>query len=224
MFLLLRWFGLSLSVGVAILFVTSLIVPLQYRGESIGLALVGGAVSIESHNPALRLSGWLQNPVRSPIRWLPSSCFGGESDASGQIYYVTCRQWWLPLWLPFILVALPTELLWWYHRRSPAPGHCHACGYDLTGNQSGICSECGTRIGERVLIKGAKVRMWAMFSGVQGLTVGAAWFWTIPEAEHLTPRAVVVSQLLFLLLLLTPVAGLVWSRLYLGRRPGWLFG
>jgi len=25
------------------------------------------------------------------------------------------------------------------------PGHCQACGYNLTGNVSGICSECGTR-------------------------------------------------------------------------------
>lgn len=23
------------------------------------------------------------------------------------------------------------------------PGHCEFCGYDLTGNQSGRCSECG---------------------------------------------------------------------------------
>ena len=26
---------------------------------------------------------------------------------------------------------------------SYAPGHCQRCGYDLTGNESGICPECG---------------------------------------------------------------------------------
>jgi hypothetical protein len=26
------------------------------------------------------------------------------------------------------------------------PGFCHRCGYNLTGNESGICSECGTPI------------------------------------------------------------------------------
>lgn len=26
------------------------------------------------------------------------------------------------------------------------PGECHCCGYDLTGNVSGICPECGTGI------------------------------------------------------------------------------
>ena len=27
--------------------------------------------------------------------------------------------------------------------RKPRPGHCQACGYDLTGNTSGRCPECG---------------------------------------------------------------------------------
>ena len=25
----------------------------------------------------------------------------------------------------------------------PRPGHCQACGYDMTGNTSGRCPECG---------------------------------------------------------------------------------
>jgi hypothetical protein len=25
----------------------------------------------------------------------------------------------------------------------PRPGHCPHCGYDLTGNVSGVCPECG---------------------------------------------------------------------------------
>ncbi|MDB5356511.1 MAG: hypothetical protein JWN24_2964 [Phycisphaerales bacterium] len=27
------------------------------------------------------------------------------------------------------------------------PGHCLACGYDLTGNVSGTCPECGRKVG-----------------------------------------------------------------------------
>jgi len=26
------------------------------------------------------------------------------------------------------------------------PGHCTACGYDLTGNTSGVCPECGKTV------------------------------------------------------------------------------
>lgn len=51
----------------------------------------------------------------------------------------------VPLWLPFVLVLLPTAFLWHRDPR-PLPGHCRKCGYDLTGNESGVCPECGERI------------------------------------------------------------------------------
>ena len=39
----------------------------------------------------------------------------------------------------FIVVALPVK--------SPPPvGRCRRCGYDLRGNVSGVCSECGKRV------------------------------------------------------------------------------
>ena len=40
------------------------------------------------------------------------------------------------------LIAIPTYILWRRDRRHP-PGHCQGCGYDLTGNESGMCPECG---------------------------------------------------------------------------------
>jgi hypothetical protein len=48
----------------------------------------------------------------------------------------------IPLWIPGALAAIPTALLWRLDRRRPAPGACR-CGYDLTGNTSGRCPECG---------------------------------------------------------------------------------
>lgn len=53
------------------------------------------------------------------------------------VYYV-------PLYLPMIAIAGFTALLWRRDRRVP-PGYC-ICGYDLTGNVSGVCSECGAAI------------------------------------------------------------------------------
>jgi hypothetical protein len=32
----------------------------------------------------------------------------------------------------------------------PPPGHCVTCGYDLTGNTSGTCPECGTAVAKGV--------------------------------------------------------------------------
>ena len=52
---------------------------------------------------------------------------------------------WIPLWLLFVLIGIPTGLLWWRDRRIPS-SHCQNCGYDLTGNVSGRCPECGTAV------------------------------------------------------------------------------
>src|SRR5687768_14918702 len=43
----------------------------------------------------------------------------------------------------FAATILPVA---WLARRikRPQPGHCRACAYDLTGNVSGTCPECGT--------------------------------------------------------------------------------
>ena len=49
----------------------------------------------------------------------------------------------IPLWMPFAVIALPTGFLFWRDRRRIPPGHCQRCGYNLTGNVSGKCSECG---------------------------------------------------------------------------------
>ena len=50
----------------------------------------------------------------------------------------------LPLWLLFLLATVPTGALWWSDRRRRPDGHCTRCGYNLTGNISGVCPECGT--------------------------------------------------------------------------------
>jgi hypothetical protein len=47
----------------------------------------------------------------------------------------------IPLWFVMVPLAAGTIVLW-YRDRS-RPGHCQACGYDLTDNVSGRCPECG---------------------------------------------------------------------------------
>ena len=77
--------------------------------------------------------GWEISRSESPFHWWP--VFSGASALSG-VY--------VPLWMPFLAVAIPTAFLWHRDRRPP-PGHCQRCGYDLTGNVSGRCSECGNK-------------------------------------------------------------------------------
>ncbi len=51
----------------------------------------------------------------------------------------------LPLWTSFLMLAVPTAWLWYRDRRPPR-GHCQHCGYNLTGNESGTCPECGEAV------------------------------------------------------------------------------
>ncbi|MEE8169228.1 MAG: hypothetical protein V3T70_01655 [Phycisphaerae bacterium] len=56
----------------------------------------------------------------------------------------------LPLWIPLITFGIPTALMIIRDRRRRIPpGHCRRCGYDLTGNVSGVCPECGTACASR---------------------------------------------------------------------------
>ena len=51
-----------------------------------------------------------------------------------------------PLWVLVLIFAAPIGF-WSYRRlrsRRRLPGNCSACGYDLAGNTSGVCPECGT--------------------------------------------------------------------------------
>ncbi len=41
------------------------------------------------------------------------------------------------------LVAIPFQIA---RRRRPPPNHCQSCGYNLTGNVSGVCPECGESV------------------------------------------------------------------------------
>ncbi|GMU83045.1 MAG: hypothetical protein AMXMBFR47_29160 [Planctomycetota bacterium] len=49
----------------------------------------------------------------------------------------------VPLWMPLLAFGIPMIWLWRRNRRRIEPGCCANCGYNLTGNVSGRCPECG---------------------------------------------------------------------------------
>ena len=50
----------------------------------------------------------------------------------------------IPIWMPTVLIVITTISSFYLRSRRQA-GQCITCKYDLRGNISGICPECGTR-------------------------------------------------------------------------------
>jgi hypothetical protein len=60
---------------------------------------------------------------------------------------------WVPFWFLVMASGASSVYLFRRARRRITPGHCRTCGYDLTGNLSGVCPECGDVIQERMEAK-----------------------------------------------------------------------
>ena len=50
------------------------------------------------------------------------------------------------------LAVLPTMLAIKFFRHRRKSECCHACSYNLTGNISGVCPECGTAVQRKPVI------------------------------------------------------------------------
>jgi hypothetical protein len=87
-------------------------------------------------------------PASRRWRWLGFSLATGTRSRIKPPYSLWSLQ--IPLWCPIVLFAFyPTIAfirgpLRRYRRRRK--GLCLKCGYDLTGNVSGVCPECGAEV------------------------------------------------------------------------------
>jgi hypothetical protein len=134
----LKWVA---TVTTGLLLIAIVLTELQEFDYSLGSCRIvadSGAVQIWSKN-AMR--GKTAAPIDEvelayaqlnspfPDRWRPGVSAYRRMSGSN-----------LPLWPPFLAVAAASAWCWWRDRRRPPPGKCH-CGYDLTGNTSGVCPE-----------------------------------------------------------------------------------
>jgi hypothetical protein len=100
-----------------------------------------------------QLLAWGQTWNPQPCAWRSLGSYGlvlpggyrmrRPIDPRNSVREVTTSIW-APYWLLLVLDAAPTLLLWHLDRRRIPPGHCQRCDYNLTGNVSGRCPECGT--------------------------------------------------------------------------------
>ena len=113
---------------------------LRCQSWHLGANLHQGALMVSYHPgatyiTACRIMPFLELPVAPD--WLP-----GYARYPGFPSAVTL---WIPVWILLVAVAVPTAFVFWRDRPSP-PGHCPRCRYDLTGNVSGVCPECGRAV------------------------------------------------------------------------------
>ena len=96
-----------------------------------GLVLIeAGAISVELIHSDIGLLLTLRKPTWNLSGW-------NAWTWSRQSRYIA-----VPLYAVFLAVAIPTLLVWRFVPKFPR-GHCQRCGYNLTGNVSGTCPECG---------------------------------------------------------------------------------
>jgi hypothetical protein len=148
---ILKWAGLMLSLFVVIAWAVSLFYYVRYsrpgpgvplpRGRYVGwyFGVSQGVVGFQNRVPFPEQSlGWHISTNRFSTIWLPTVVLNHGQGAD---------VFTLPFWIPFLLVAIPTAYLFRRDgRRRIPPGHCQKCGYNLTGNISGVCPECGEPI------------------------------------------------------------------------------
>jgi hypothetical protein len=137
----LKWAGLGVCVVIVAAFITSLRWEIGVVAPPGGLTLWLGCIHItdlaqfgqhEWHVDDHGRFAW-REVARGPA-WIPwsYSLFGFPAVV-------------VPLWILLLIIALPTALLW-YRDRRPPKGCCQGCGYNLRGNVSGICPECGESV------------------------------------------------------------------------------
>lgn len=106
--------------------------------------------------------GWIMDRVRVPRRWwfitwlplaaalcvwslsqYPSYARAMSKNGSLHTYVYSSLNFAMYPSVLLLLVATPFFRLGYTRTRA---GHCVKCDYDLTGNTSGVCPECGTEI------------------------------------------------------------------------------
>jgi hypothetical protein len=113
-------------------------------GSQVGVGFEAGCIGVfvadprDPVGPASPMPYLHRAPASAPVFapwWVQRRQFSGRLPA---------RFWWrIPLWMPFAGSTALALWLWWRDRPYPS-GHCRTCGYNLAGNVSGVCPECGS--------------------------------------------------------------------------------
>ena len=158
---ILKWITLSQFAVIALMWILSLWWTIDYanhsRNPALDLSISSGHFHLRSVTRAAawrylsfddivprliasRIDGWdFQRSIHDPSLGM---LFGRWYYGDGPGFLILQ----IPLWMPLLALAIPTAILWYWSFGRVRTGACVSCGYNLTGNVSGICPECGTEI------------------------------------------------------------------------------
>ncbi len=131
-----KWTGTVGFITIVLAWVVSHVWIIIWWGSEWHFALGKGIVCVAHEHEAIRFfeTGWEIAPssykLSGPVPWIVVTSSPNKTSA------------FLAMWIPLLLVTLPTAWLWLKDHPIP-PGHCKGCGYNLTGNTTGLCPECG---------------------------------------------------------------------------------
>src|SRR5262245_46766733 len=136
-----KWTGLAACGLLLAAYVLTIWGYVEYRTTRWGVRVRPGGLGISwSSSPLVpRHRGWTSGTGKAvlPDWWFDYQC--------RRLYTGLIISWAsVPLWAFLLPCAGLTAWLWRRDWRIP-PGHCR-CGYDLTGNTSGRCPECGAAV------------------------------------------------------------------------------
>lgn len=108
---------------------------------AIGLLVLRSDLPIDGGIPWMEQGWQVEKRRREHMTWLPSL---HQDDPLRSTFTV-----WLtvPLWIPTLCCAVLAIFFWKRSRCRSHIGLCR-CGYDLTGNVSGVCPECGREVAQ----------------------------------------------------------------------------
>jgi len=129
------WFSLVLTIALLVPWMMTLrlsplvkLTPTERLGFSIGPGALVGVIPPGSGTVS---------PANGKFFWIPMVY---RYPMASFVLVV------LPLWIPPALAAAVTVWLFVSVRRKRTPVGCGNCGYNLRGNISGICPECGNPV------------------------------------------------------------------------------
>jgi len=153
-----KWTGVGLSAGILAVWVVSLWCDIQWRAtphllvelSSGECGTIHSKVDLSQLTPTFHVqTGLVWHEFKTNDLVPP---WGVHSERRPDYQGPWVNYVWVALWLPLLLTAIPTAWLWHRDRRRIRPGCCLRCGYDLTGNTSGVCPECGDKVHPPVVL------------------------------------------------------------------------